>query len=479
MLTLTVDPAVLAKLKSAMPMTDKAERAMDKYITVLTRKLEDSLMNMDSNMFKFFKQFLVSTHALSLEVGQFRFGGKKLYLHSWLEKNGCALIEVITPGLKGSDPSTIKLTKLVTMTDGMDINTLRKKNINELDQLLNDPSLTDVDLFYRVFPDFGTMTEAQLESAYDLCPVKTRSLKQYMVWLTHRANHITQVERQMMLRQAQVILRIANAGDNLLPMKKNPSHFGRNYYHGINIQSVHRTLRHAILGDCYEYDMRSSVLSWKMGFAKHCYQSLKSPKPFDEVFGATLAYFDDKKAFREYVCGETFGSDSNIAIDVQIDIIKQALTALSFGARMNQHGWIDQSGKKFNPAIVSIIKNQDARRRFIACDVIQQFRNEQKILDEFIFKIFTRSDASLLNDPELQTKSGRVSKSKIMAYLYQHAETIVMDMVRDELGQRGKEVIANVHDAIFVRTKVSRYERDMIEYRIRDVTGTKYWYLDE
>jgi len=283
----------------------------------------------------------------------------------------------------------------------------------------------------------------------------------------------------MMLRQALVILRIAKAGNNLLPMKKNPSHFGRNYYHGINIQSVHRTLRHAILGDCYEYDMRSSVISWKMGFAEHCYQSMKSQNPSDEIFGATLAYLEDKKAFREYVCDETFGGDSDITSDAQMGIIKQALTALSFGARIYQHGWIDQSGNKFNPAIVSIITNQDARRRFIACDVIQQFQIEQKILDEFIFKIFTESDASLLTDPELQTKSGRVSKSKVMAYLYQHAETIVMDMVRDELGQRGKEFIANVHDAIFVRTKVSRYDRDMIEHRIRDVTGIKYWYLDE
>ena len=60
-----------------------------------------------------------------------------------------------------------------------------------------------------------------------------------------------------------------------------------------------------------------------------------------------------------------------------------------------------------------------------------------------------------------------------------HAKDPLEAHLRDELGQRGKEFIANVHDAIFVRTKVSRYDRDMIEHRIRDVTGIKYWYLDE
>ena len=78
---LTVSETVLDALKRAMPKTNKAELALDKYTRVLERHLEQSLLHMDDNMYRFFKQFYVSTHALSAEVGQFVIDGKRQYLH--------------------------------------------------------------------------------------------------------------------------------------------------------------------------------------------------------------------------------------------------------------------------------------------------------------------------------------------------------------------------------------------------------------
>ena len=99
-------------------------------------------MNMDDNLFRFFGQFLVSTHQLELETGQFVIDGKKQYLHKWLKLNGLSLIKVVKVGLKGSDVSTVKLTHLVTLTDAMDLKVLKQKKIHELDALLNDKSLS-------------------------------------------------------------------------------------------------------------------------------------------------------------------------------------------------------------------------------------------------------------------------------------------------------------------------------------------------
>ena len=147
MIKLIVDPIVLTTLKQAMPKTNKAERALEKYISVLERHIDNSLMNARDNKFRFFKQFLLSTHDLSLEVGQFVIDGESQYLHKWLEVKKLNLIEVIYVGMKGSDPSTVKLSSLVKMNDAMDLQTLKKKTVNELDKLLNDKSLTDVDLF--------------------------------------------------------------------------------------------------------------------------------------------------------------------------------------------------------------------------------------------------------------------------------------------------------------------------------------------
>lgn len=478
MITLTIDPIVVSKLKAVMPKTNKAELAIAKYKDVLERKLDASLLNMATNMFKFFRHFYVSTHALSLEVGQFTIDGKKQYLHKWLQENGLELVRVVTPGLIGSDPSTIALTKLVTMTDAMDIKMLRHKKINELDALLNDTSLSDVDFFYRLFPDFGTMTQKELKERYHICPINIKSLHQFIVWLTHKANKINDVERQVLVRQARVIMRIAQTGTGDLPMLINQSQFGRVYYRGINVQSVHKTLREAMLGDCYEYDIRTSVVSWKMGYARLCYAQMKSAISFDEEFVTSLAYLADKKAFRKCVMLDTFGDDSHIAEEVQLDIVKQALTALSFGARTYRHGWIDQSGNAFNPALVNIIKNPVDRSRFIDCDVMKKFIAEQDKLDKFIYSYHTKADPTLLTHSELQTASGRVSKSKVMSYLYQHFETDAMDVVRAELKRLGREVLASVHDAIFVRHKLTEYDKEKIEVMMRSKTGISTWNLD-
>ena len=279
---ITVSDVVLDAMKRAMPKTNKAELALCKYIDALEEHLEQSLMHMDDNMYKFFKHFYVSTHNLSLDVGQFVIDGKRQYLDTWLESKGLNLIRVTTKGQKGGDYSTVCLTEHVQMNDAMDINQLRKKTIDELDELLNDKSLTDTDFFYKLFPDFQIMTKAQINKHYDLCPINVKSLNQFIVFLTKRANMMNTVKKQMLIRQAKAIARIAKAGNNTLPMQKHDSHFGRTYYTGrLNVQSIRKILRHAMLGDCYEYDIRSSVVAWKLGFTwQICSRNGITPKEF-------------------------------------------------------------------------------------------------------------------------------------------------------------------------------------------------------
>jgi hypothetical protein len=55
----------------------------------------------------------------------------------------------------------------------------------------------------------------------------------------------------------------------------------------------------------------------------------------------------------------------------------------------------------------------------------------------------------------LQTPSGRPSKSRVLAYLYQHAETEVMNIVAQAAAKHGRQPIARVHDAIFFRKRLS------------------------
>jgi len=164
---------------------------------------------------------------------------------------------------------------------------------------------------------------------------------------------------------------------------------------------------------------------------------------------------------------------------MQLDDIKQALTAISFGARKTAQGWIDKSGKKFNPAIVKIIADQTARNNFYACMEAASYIDENKQMDDIITEYAKEYAPELLNKTELQTGSGRISKSKLMSYLYQQSESIVMEIVRTEVTAVYKNILANVHDASYFHAKLHSADKKRIEMVMRRKTGLQFWYLDE
>jgi predicted lipid carrier protein YhbT len=64
-----------------------------------------------------------------------------------------------------------------------------------------------------------------------------------------------------------------------------------------------------------------------------------------------------------------------------------------------------------------------------------------------------------------------------MAYLYQHGETQVMDIVRRVALTKGHRPIANVHDAIFFKRRLGVDFKTEIEMQMREQTGSPYWHL--
>lgn len=105
--------------------------------------------------------------------------------------------------------------------------------------------------------------------------------------------------------------------------------------------------------------------------------------------------------------------------------------------------------------------------------------DENKRMDAIITEYAKENDPALLKDPELQSASGRISNSKLMSYLYQQSESIVMDIVRREVKAVYKTVLANVHDAIYINEKLHSADKKRIELLMRQETGLQFWYLDE
>ena len=80
---------------------------------------------------------------------------------------------------------------------------------------------------------------------------------------------------------------------------------------------------------------------------------------------------------------------------------------------------------------------------------INTFVSESSRVDKFILAECKRTQHEVLGRDEVKNK-GRVSRSKLVAWLYQHIESLAMDAVAIEVERQGGVVKARVHDAIFV-----------------------------
>jgi hypothetical protein len=232
-----------------------------------------------------------------------------------------------------------------------------------------------------------------------------------------------------------------------------------------------------MLGDCWEYDMRSSVVSWKMGFARRLLKDAGLAPDVRKQFPATSLYLEDKADFMSTVRYFTFEGNVSLSHEFQLGLIKQALTAISFGAKILAKGWTDSIGNWHNPALVEILQNSLERDRFLSDPTVKAFTAEQKALDQYLFDLVKLEAPQLLVLEILKTQSGRVSKSKTISYLYQHAETQAIDFVLDYAEQHGHKPIARVHDAIFFRNRIGVNLKSEIEYALQQHTTNPFWYL--
>jgi hypothetical protein len=145
----------------------------------------------------------------------------------------------------------------------------------------------------------------------------------------------------------------------------------------------------------------------------------------------------------------TFEGNTSLSPEFQLGLVKQALTAISFGAKVLVKGWADGAGNCNNPALVEVLRNTLERDRFLTDPTVKAFTGEQKALDHYLFELVKQHASDLLELEIAQTASGRVSKSKVISYLYQHAANEAIDFVLGYAEQHGHKPIARGHDAIF------------------------------
>ena len=481
MIKLTVDPQVLISLQQACPRPLRsAARALAKYLAVVEGLIFDAVQRGLLPEQRKLKLFAIPLHELANRGG--RIGPSKLRLHKWLKDNQLEIVQTVEKGNKFSgEYSLVKLSKLVTISGQVSVKSSQFNEIKsdkELHSYLTGDEADNLSVFKHLYPDIDPTQPLDTKAGvFDFAPVDIESLKAFIVWLTDRADIGANDKRAQSLIHAKTILAVVCVTGGVYPQRIKPSPFGRTYYEGVSVQNVHKELRRAMLGNCWEYDMRSSVVSWKMGFAKCLLRDAGLTPDVCKLFPATTLYLEDKADFMSTVRYFTFEGNTSLTPEFQLILVKQALTAISFGAKILANGWTDSFGNWKNPALVEILQNTSERNRFLADPTVKAFTAEQKALDHYLFELVKQQVPDLLELEIVKTLSGRVSKSKVISYLYQHAETEAIDFILACAEQYGHKPIARVHDAIFLRNRLGVDVKSEIEFSLQQRTGNPYWYL--
>jgi hypothetical protein len=455
MIEIDIDPVVLTRLKADFPKAKSAEKALSKYKALLAQQISNSISAGRST-----KGF----HVVSIKKirSSSQLGAAKLRLQNWLENNDFHLFKVVERGSNFSNKlSVIKLTHLAKirhLTTGAATTDLG----DELKQKANNIALVEqLDL-----------SESEL-AQFDRVPVDMVSLGYYMHWLKHDSRLIKATKKAQYLEQADRIMRVAQVFEGDYLQKRKQSAFGRTYYEGISVQNVNKELRRAMLGNCFELDLKGSAFAWKMGFTADVCALLGTEVRHE--FAQTLCYLEDKRDFFLSIRAEMFDRSSNLSRDQQNKLIKGLLQAIGFGARDKSGSWFSD-GEWHSGAIREILKDYPTEyERFKRSSIFTKFIDEQDLLDTFIYQSCVNRGDALLKLDAVRTGRG-ISKAKVMAYLYQHAETAVMDVVQAAIEATGRTVMARVHDAVFIDRRLGEH-MDSVTQAMQQATGNQYFRL--
>jgi hypothetical protein len=479
-LKLEVNPLVVNQLMKSFPKysKEKAELRLNKYVRTLERLMRRARVK---NRFSRNKTYTLEAKVLWDKCGQL--GTKKISVHKWLTDNRVQLVHKTNVNYRPSNElSVYKKTKYLTIKDESVIDLLRKMSSTERLNYLNSPTQHDIDEITDYLKDFNSLSASEQNDLYEIVKVDEVSLKNYLLKLANGEVQIETSKQESDADCSEYILRIAQLNNGLLPQLKFKSDFGRTYYKNLSVQNVSKRVREAFLGDSWEYDCKSCSASWKMAFAREHYDSKSRHKvSFDDSYIAMTLYLEYKSEFFRVVIENIF-SQMPYTDEYKTSAVKEAMTAIGFGAKLTMGEWKESDGKTYSSSLRDVFnENETLLSRFVNCFIVRQFNKEQQVFNKYIVKKFS-NDSEWIKDLELSRINRKVKpykQSQKISWLYQHAETIMMNIVRDVLKTLGKTVLANVHDAIVVRERLTDSERLMIENLVRDRTKVRYFALGE
>lgn len=221
-------------------------------------------------------------------------------------------------------------------------------------------------------------------------------------------------------------------GEYVLPhIESDKKQYGRTYYKNINLQNCSKEVRSATLGDHVSYDLNAAAYAVKLILAEDIFNEYNTD--FYGNFTYTKEYLDHKSQIRNEladVIGQYIPKHPN-----PLKLVKEAITAIGFGAKMHEGSWEYEGITRYS-ALHYIIYNKQARLAFVQHSFIVNFLKEQDLLTKIIYEYYSR-DVDFYNKvkdiPDMMNNNGKLKKAKVMAYLYQHMETKIMDIITENI----------------------------------------------
>lgn len=306
MITIKFKPRVLDVLAKEFPRSNVAN-LLEKYRI----KLEELVNQNLSNRTRFDQLHHIYLLPISKLDHYVRITQKKYCLDKWL-RNNCKLYKVESVGdVFKNEYSKVKFSHHVEIINSLEmdikmiINEKNDKEISEfqLKRLLND---SNEKLFEYLFPTYKINED---NDQYDLLRVDRNSLSNYIVWLKEKSHYNENIKKSI-LQEATTILKCSDvliSNDNkhgYFPMaRKANSHFGRFVYKGLSVHSMSKELRRAVIGNSYEYDMRSFSSVWRFGYAQQfcdrVINEIKKSQSIEEALAKTNLQTEEE--LEEYV----------------------------------------------------------------------------------------------------------------------------------------------------------------------------------
>lgn len=253
-------------------------------------------------------------------------------------------------------------------------------------------------------------------------------------------------------------------GEYVIPhVISNKKDYGRTYYKGINLQNCSKEVREAALGDHISYDLNAAAYAIKLILAKDIFDEYGYN--FNGMFTYTKEYLDHKSQIRDELASVIKQHMPNYPNPLKL--VKEAINAIGFGAKMHEGTWETDGIKKYS-TLRHIIYNKNARLAFSNHPFILNFIQEQNQLCNIIYEYYSRIEGfvnKVKNIPDIYTTRGKLSKSKILAYLYQHMETKIMDLITSNIIPK-----LRIHDSFIVTKPVDSETLKDIKFELSQIS---------